>query len=85
MFGKDALAERLALHKLHGFNATQPASGKAEAADAAEGVNHAQHGFIFIGSSTTVGHVASGFFCTFFCELQRPVAMGLPSDPALVF
>jgi hypothetical protein len=42
VFGKDALTERLALHELHGFNAAQPASGKAEAADAAEGVNHAE-------------------------------------------
>jgi hypothetical protein len=33
VFGKDALAERLALHELHGFNPAQPASGKAEAAD----------------------------------------------------
>ena len=84
MFGKDALAERLALHKLHGFNATQPASGKAEAADAAEGVNHAQHGFIYIGSSTTVGHVTSSFFRTFYCELQRPVTMRLPGQPPFV-
>jgi hypothetical protein len=56
VFGKDALAKRVALHKLHGLNATQPASSKAKSADAAEGVNHAQHGFIFIGSRTTVGH-----------------------------
>ena len=42
MFGEDALAERLALHKLHGFNSTQPSSSKAEAADTAEGVNHAK-------------------------------------------
>jgi hypothetical protein len=34
VFGKDALAERLTLHKRHGFNAAQPASGEAKAADA---------------------------------------------------
>ncbi len=46
MFGEDALAERLTLHKLHGFNPAQPASGEAEAADTAEGVDHAEtHGF----------------------------------------
>jgi hypothetical protein len=42
MFGEDALAERLALHELHGFNPAQPASGKAEAADPAEGIDHAE-------------------------------------------
>ena len=42
MFGEDALAEGFALHELHGFNAAQPASGEAEAADAAEGVDHAK-------------------------------------------
>jgi hypothetical protein len=42
MFGEDALAERLALHELHGFDPAQPASGEAEAADTAEGVNHAE-------------------------------------------
>jgi hypothetical protein len=33
VFGKDALAERLTLHELHGFNPAQPASGKAETAN----------------------------------------------------
>jgi hypothetical protein len=42
VFGKDALAERLTLHKLNGFDPAQPASGKAEAADTAEGVDHAE-------------------------------------------
>lgn len=42
VFGKDALAERLALHELHGFNPAQPASGQRETADPAEGVNHAK-------------------------------------------
>jgi hypothetical protein len=42
VFGKDALAVRLTFYELHGFNSAEPASGKAEAADAAEGVDHAQ-------------------------------------------
>ena len=42
VFGEDALAERLTLHELHGFDPAQPASGEAEAADPAEGVNHAK-------------------------------------------
>jgi hypothetical protein len=33
MFRQNAMAERLTLHELHGFNPAQPASGKAEAAN----------------------------------------------------
>jgi hypothetical protein len=42
VFGKDALAERLTLHKRDCFNPAQPAGGKAKATDAAKGVNHAK-------------------------------------------
>ena len=42
MLRKDALAEQLTFHKLHGFNPTQPAGGKRKPADPAEGVDHAQ-------------------------------------------
>jgi hypothetical protein len=36
MFPQDPLAVRLALYELNGLESTQPAGGKAEAANAAE-------------------------------------------------
>ena len=42
MFRQYAVTKRFTLYKLNGFNATQPASGKTEATDPAEGVNHAE-------------------------------------------
>jgi len=42
MFGKDALAVRLTFYELNRLNSAEPLSGEAEAADAAEGVDHAQ-------------------------------------------
>ena len=42
VFGKDALAVRLTFYELNRFNPAEPAGGKAESADAAEGVDHAQ-------------------------------------------
>ena len=42
MFGEDALAERLTLYELHGFNATEPASDKAESANAGKQIQKAQ-------------------------------------------
>jgi hypothetical protein len=42
VFGKDALAVRLAFYELNRFNPAKPAGSEAESADAAEGVDHAQ-------------------------------------------
>jgi hypothetical protein len=43
MFGKDALAVRLAFNELHRLNPAEPAGGQRESADAAEGVDHSEH------------------------------------------
>ncbi len=43
MFGKDALAVRLAFNELHRFNAAEPAGGERKSTDAAEGVDHSEH------------------------------------------
>jgi hypothetical protein len=44
MFPQDPLAVRLALYELNGLESTQPASGKAEATDATEQIQHAKSG-----------------------------------------
>jgi hypothetical protein len=42
MFVENLLAVRLAFNELHGLNPAKPASCQREAANAAEGVDHAQ-------------------------------------------
>jgi len=42
MFGEDALAVRLTFYELNRLNSAEPAGSEREAADAAEGVDHAQ-------------------------------------------
>lgn len=72
MLAQDALAERFALHKLHGFNTTQPAGGKRKPADPAEGVNHAQ------------GHDRSTACRSRFLNLLAAVCSRCHSRPASV-
>ena len=72
MLRKDALAERLTLHKLHGFNPAEPAGRKRKPADPAEGVNHAQ------------GHGRSTACRSRFLALLAAVCSRCHSRPALV-